>query len=239
MPTPAEIAAAYGVPAEKRRAARGRRDLGRLRGAPRAATRSRRKASRGSMIYTSGTTGRPKGVRRRPSHARAAGGGRQASRQVLGHQGRSLDRGADERADVPLGARRLRHGQRAARPQHGAAAALRGRGHAAADRSHKVSHMHIVPTMFVRLLRLPDEVKRALRRLVAALDHPRRRALRARGEAPDDRLVGTGHQRILRRHRDRHRGVARFGRRRSPSPARSATSSTAPRCASSTRRAAT
>jgi long-chain acyl-CoA synthetase len=25
---------------------------------------------------------------------------------------------------------------------------------------HKVSHMHIVPTMFVRLLRLPDEVKR-------------------------------------------------------------------------------
>ena len=91
---------------------------------------------------------------------------------------------------------------------------------------HKVSHMHIVPTMFVRLLRLPDEVKRALRPLVAALGHPWRRALRAGGEAPDDRLVGTGHQRVLRRHRDRHRGLARFAGGAAPSPARSATSST-------------
>ena len=37
---------------------------------------------------------------------------------------------------------------------------------------HRVSHMHIVPTMFVRLLRLPAEVKKD-RPLLAALDHPR------------------------------------------------------------------
>ena len=171
--------------------------------------------------------------------ARAAGAGRRRGRQVLGHQARSLDRRADERPDVSLGARRLRHGQRAARPQHGAAAALRGRGHAAPDRppqgqphAHRADHVR-APAAPAR------RGEAALRSLLAALDHPWRRTLRAGGEAPDDRLVGTGHQRVLRRHRDRHRGLARFASRRSPSPAPWATSSRAPRCASSTSRAAT
>ena len=33
---------------------------------------------------------------------------------------------------------------------------------------HRVTHTHMVPTMFHRLLSLPDDVKRAVRRLVAA-----------------------------------------------------------------------
>ena len=43
-------------------------------------------------------------------------------------------------------------------------------------------------------------------------NHPRGRTLRAGGQTRDDRLVGTDDQRILRRHRDRHRGLAQLGR---------------------------
>ena len=115
VPTPEEIAAAYGVPAEKRRAPAGHRDLGRLR-ARSAPNTQPPKLARGSMIYTSGTTGRPKGVRRRPSTPEQQAARRRRGRQVLGHQARSVDRGDDERPDVSLGASRLWHGQRAARP---------------------------------------------------------------------------------------------------------------------------
>ena len=47
---------------------------------------------------------------------------------------------------------------------------------------HKVSHMHIVPTMFVRLLRLPDAVSDATTSLRCAGSRMGRR-LRAGGEA--------------------------------------------------------
>ena len=238
VPTPEEIAAAYSVPAEKRRAPDGVEtwDAFVARSAPNAQPP---KMARGSMIYTSGTTGRPKGVRRRPSSPEQQAARRRRGRQVLGRQGRSLDRRADERPDVSLGAGRLRHGQRAARPAHGAAAALRRRGHAAADRPAQ-GQPHAYRAHHVRAPAAPARRgEAALRRLVAALGHPWRRTLRAGGEAPDDRLVGTGHQRVLRRHRDRHRGVARFAGGAAPSPARWATSSTARRCASSTSRAAT
>ncbi len=78
--------------------------------------------------------------------------------------------------------------------------------------THGITHMHIVPTMFVRLLRLPSGSPRALRRLFAAVRQSRCRAVRAGREASDDRMVGPGHQRILRRDRDRRRGLARVGR---------------------------
>ena len=73
---------------------------------------------------------------------------------------------------------------------------------------HRVTHMHMVPTMFVRLLRLPEEVKSrydlsSLRWVIHGAAPCAPQVKRA-----DDRLVGTGDQRVLRRHRDRHRGVA-------------------------------
>ena len=55
--------------------------------------------------------------------------------------------------------------------------------------------------MFVRMLKLPEDVRASLRRVVAALGRARRRPLRARGQAPDDRVVGTGHPRVLLGHR--------------------------------------
>ena len=71
---------------------------------------------------------------------------------------------------------------------------------AATDRAVRVTHMHMVPTMFVRLLRLPEEVKRrydlsSLHFIVhGAAPCP------AADQARDDRLVGTGDPRIFRRH---------------------------------------
>ncbi len=71
------------------------------------------------------------------------------------------DRGADERPDEPLGARRpptARQGPGSAcdmvpQPRFEAEEMLR------LIETHRVTHMHIVPTMFVRLLRLPAEVR--------------------------------------------------------------------------------
>ena len=42
---------------------------------------------------------------------------------------------------------------------------------------HRVTHSQWVPTMFIRMLKLPDEVRAALRPVVAAGRHPRRRAV--------------------------------------------------------------
>ena len=110
--------------------ARGRRDLGFVaRHAPNAEPP---KAAR-AMIYHLGHDRPAQGRAPTPGLARTAGAGRRRGRST-GASRPIPDRRDDERADVSLRARGLRHGQRAAWPQHGAAAALRGRGHAAPDR---------------------------------------------------------------------------------------------------------
>ena len=100
---------------------------------------------------------------------------------------------------------------------------------------HRVTHSHLVPTMFHRLLSLPDDGAQPLRRV-----EPQGRAARSgtvpgQRQAADDRVVGAGAHRVLRGHRGRrHRG-----RQRTPgcaSPARSA-SSTPPRSTWATTRA--
>ena len=48
---------------------------------------------------------------------------------------------------------------------------------------YQVTHAQFVPTMFVRLLALPEPVR----------GHPRRRALPGSDQAGDDRLVGADH----------------------------------------------
>ena len=55
--------------------------------------------------------------------------------------------------------------------------------------------------MFVRMLKLPDEVR--ARYDVSSLQSrdPRRRAVPGRGQGADDRVVGPDHPRVLRRHR--------------------------------------
>jgi long-chain acyl-CoA synthetase len=159
VPTPEEIAAAYNLPAEKRRAPEGVEtwDAFVARHAPNAQPP---KAARGSMIYTSGTTGRPKGVRRRPSTPEQQ---QLAAGEAAKYWGIKADPSIVVMMNGPMyHSAPAAYGMGSARlglhmvlqPRFEAEDMLR-----LIDR-HKVSHMHIVPTMFVRLLRLPDEVKR-------------------------------------------------------------------------------
>ncbi len=62
---------------------------------------------------------------------------------------------------------------------------------------HGITHMHIVPTMFVRLCGCQRRSAHATRSRRSPSSAMAPRPAR-RGEAPDDRMVGAGHQRILR-----------------------------------------
>jgi long-chain acyl-CoA synthetase len=115
------------------------------------------RAPRGTMIYTSGTTGRPKGVRRAPMSAEQVKRNAALLRQVYGIE-------AGMRAFVcgPL--------------YHASPGAFARQAFAHADlivlqhnfdqeellqtiERHRITHLTMVPTMFVRLLRLADEVR--------------------------------------------------------------------------------
>jgi len=159
VPTPAEIAAAYRVTAEAAALPAGRdawSDF--IAAGPPLAVPPR--MSRGSMIYTSGTTGRPKGVRRKPPTQEQM----DAMTQTIGALWGLLP---DPTAVVLMNGP-MYHSAPAAygmssvrqqittvlQPRFDAEDMLR------LIERHRVTHMHIVPTMFVRLLRLPDDVKR-------------------------------------------------------------------------------
>jgi len=159
VPTPEEIATAYNVPAEKRRAPVGSETWHAFvaRSAP---NTEPAKASRGSMIYTSGTTGRPKGVRRQPSSPEMQAA---AAREVARYWGLEADPSTVVLMNGPMyHSAPAAYGMGSARlglhmvlqPRFDAEEMLR------LIEKHRVSHMHIVPTMFVRLLRLPEEVRR-------------------------------------------------------------------------------
>lgn len=159
VPTPQEIADAYNVPAERRAAPVGVALWADFVAASMPRTAPPRLA-RGSMIYTSGTTGRPKGVRRKPSTP---------EQQVAGAQEAAIFWGLkSDPAIVVLMNGPMYHSAPAA---YGMASARLGLNVVLQPRfeaedmlrlieRHGVSHMHIVPTMFVRLLRLPDPVRR-------------------------------------------------------------------------------
>ncbi len=115
---------------------------------------------RGSMIYTSGTTGRPKGVRRRQPSQAQYDGNRQAAATYFG-----LKPGTEMTVlmNGPMyHSAPNSYGIMAARL--GARIVLQARFEAEEmlqliDR-HRITNMHIVPTMFVRLLKLPEEIRR-------------------------------------------------------------------------------
>jgi long-chain acyl-CoA synthetase len=158
VPTPDEVAAAYNVSAEKRVVPAGVEPWESFgsASAPRAAPPA---AARGSMIYTSGTTGRPKGVRRRPATPEQMIAAAQEAATFWGlkpdpsivvlmngpmyHSAPSAYGNASGRLQLHM----------VLQPRFEAEDMLR------LIERHKVSHMHIVPTMFVRLLRLRQEVR--------------------------------------------------------------------------------
>ena len=76
---------------------------------------------------------------------------------------------------------------------------------------YKCTHTHMVPTQFIRMLQLPDEVKAEVRRVVDEVGDPRGGAVPGRREAQDARLVGPGDLGVLRG--DRRRRHDRAARR--------------------------
>ena len=159
VPTPPEIARAYGIPAEA-----GEPSSGAIRwedwlgecstlDSPGAGATT-------SMFYTSGTTGSPKGVRRLNLGPGIAPLAARVAREALG-----LDPARPIRTVMtgPLyhgapnfyGLFAVREGALAVlQPRFGAEELLRLIEH------HRITHLHMVPTMFVRLLRLPEAIRR-------------------------------------------------------------------------------
>ena len=113
---------------------------------------------RSAMLYTSGTTGRPKGIRRQPATPAQAADGMARLRQVVGCQ-----EGMRALVSAPLyHSAPLSFAMVVA--QLGGTLVLEERFDPEQTlrliEAHAITHAYLVPTMYVRLLRLPDEVKR-------------------------------------------------------------------------------
>ncbi len=112
---------------------------------------------RGAMFYTSGTTGKPKGIRRAPATPEQAAKGLQILRHCLG-----FEPGMRALVNAPM-----YHSA----PNSYAMGASQESGHLfiqtrfdaeetlALIARHRITHAYLVPTMYVRMLRLPAEVR--------------------------------------------------------------------------------
>ena len=172
-----------------------------------------------TMNYTSGTTGNPKGVRRTLS-------GADPDDMAIGLAGILLLFGIQPRDDnVHIVGSPLYH---TAVLRFSGAAIHMGHTVVLMDKwnaeemlelieQYRVTHSHMVPTQFHRLLALPDDVRTQVRPVVAAPHDPRRGPVPGRHQARHDRVVGPGDRRVLRRvrgrrHHRQHRGVAQQAR---------------------------
>ena len=154
--TPPHVLSAYGLPPEAGAPAPGEEDWGGwLEGFSPIATEP--PLSRSSMIYTSGTTGRPKGVRRWPLSPDLEAKFQQSVRDVMGvREGmRTVITGPlYHSAPNAFGLSAVRHNATVVlQPRFDPETLL------ALIERHRITHLHMVPTMFVRLLRLPESVR--------------------------------------------------------------------------------
>jgi len=159
VPTSPEICAAYGIADGAARPPRGAANWNEWL-QQRAAIACPAPTARPPMIYTSGTTGRPKGVRKeRPTPEQAAfldkmyeiAFGLRAGEPIVALMNGPMYHSAPglyARIAVRLGATLIL--QPRFEPEELLVLVER----------HRITHMHIVPTMFVRLLKLPLEVRR-------------------------------------------------------------------------------
>ena len=112
-----------------------------------------------SMIYTSGTTGHPKGVKRKPFTAESAAAYKAMVKEIFGFSDEGNFRTA---VTGPMyHAAPNAYGLYAARS--GGFCVLQPRfdpeGLLALIQEYRLTHLHMVPTMFVRLLKLPKAVR--------------------------------------------------------------------------------
>ena len=114
-------------------------------------------APRGAMFYTSGTTGRPKGIRRAPATPEQAARGLAVLRHVLG-----FEAGMKALVSAPM-YHSAPNSFAIGAAQEGAELFIEERFDAERTlqliAEHGLTHAYLVPTMYVRLLRLPAEVR--------------------------------------------------------------------------------
>jgi long-chain acyl-CoA synthetase len=155
--TPEHIATAYNVTTEQGMPPHGAEEYEAVLAAAEPYTDFSLVGSRGSIVYTSGTTGRPKGVRRLALGADAAARFTKLSREWFGfrHGFRTVMAGpmyhsapnTYTRASLTL------DGLTVLMPKFDAEDLLR------IIQDYRITHLHVVPTMMVRLLRLPAEAR--------------------------------------------------------------------------------
>ena len=154
--TPPEIAGAYGVNPELCAVPSGMLEFEQWRDQYSPIT-APPPPERGSMIYTSGTTGNPKGVRREPTsperQARLAEFALRSlgirSDGVVAMTGPMYHSAPGAYASIAMSLGNDIH----LLPRFDPEGLLR------AIEEHSITHMHVVPTMFMRMLRLPEKVK--------------------------------------------------------------------------------
>jgi len=165
VPTPPEIAQAYRIDPAQCAVPAGRTEWGTwLKGFERRPPEVAEPP--GAMIYTSGTTGRPKGVRRSPPTAEQAMASTVTIGKVFGLVSQILNPTAEKIVTIIPGP--MYHSA----PNAYAGFAVRAGADTILEprfdpedllrliEKHRVTHIQMVPTMFVRLLKLPEEVRR-------------------------------------------------------------------------------
>jgi len=119
----------------------------------------------GAIIYTSGTTGRPKGVQRKPPTPAQALALTKLISRAFGMDGVMIEQKPERICTVVTGP--MYHSA----PNAYGGMSVRAGGEVILEprfdpeellqliERHRVTHLHMVPTMFVRLLKLPDAVR--------------------------------------------------------------------------------
>lgn len=155
--TPPELAATFAISPELTAVPAGLADWDRWRDGHAETQAPPRRAA--AMIYTSGTTGMPKGVRRMPMLPEQAAASERVGAITYGIKPREdqvvlINGPMYHSAPHSYGMMAFRNGCTIVlQPRYDAEELL------ALIERHRVTHIHMVPTMFVRLLRLPETVR--------------------------------------------------------------------------------
>jgi long-chain acyl-CoA synthetase len=155
--TPPELAATFAISPELTAVPAGLADWDRWRDGHAETQAPPRRAA--AMIYTSGTTGMPKGVRRMPMQPEQAAASERVGAITYGIKPREdqivlINGPMYHSAPHSYGMMAFRNGCTIVlQPRYDAEELL------ALIERHRVTHIHMVPTMFVRLLRLPETVR--------------------------------------------------------------------------------